>query len=82
MERTLVGSGILTAGALTAAIGAPLIGVGLSVVGLTITAFGILQSRRNEMEAHQATDATVRLAHQALNEAEDAIHRTMRTDAD
>jgi hypothetical protein len=81
MERTLVGSGILTAGALTAAIGAPLIGVGLSVVGLTITAFGILQSRRNEMEAHQATEAYLQV-HQALNEAEDAIHRTMRTDAD
>lgn len=82
MERTLVGSGILTAGALTAAIGAPILGVALSTVGLAITAFGILQSRRNEMEAHQAADTTVRLAHKALDQAEDAIHRTMRADGD
>lgn len=78
IETTVVGGAVVTAGAVTAAAGAPGVGLALSVVGLAVTALGALQVRRNEAAAREAADAAARTAYEALNLADDTIHRVDR----
>lgn len=78
IQTTVTGGALVTAGVVASATGSPTVGVVLSVTGLALTALGALQIRRNEEAARDAADAAARTAYEALNLADDTVHRVQR----
>ncbi len=77
-RATLAGGVLMAGGALAATAGVPGIGIACALVGLATTAIGSVQLRRNGRRAQEAADQAARTAYQALNIAEDTMHRVQR----